>query len=135
MNWNILFDTLLAKTRMILEHGMEVLAVAFIIKPNEPPIIIGLPYKNEKEKLVLYAHVSQKAREENAIGVFLINDTWIRPMGEAIYGQLVLPDGSVSQSTVMPYKRDGGRIVWGPTVHDPASIQKLLPPWKDTKPC
>jgi hypothetical protein len=135
MNWNVLFDTLLAKTRMILENGMEVLATAFILKENEPPIIIGLPYKNEKEKLVLYAHVSQKAREENALGVFLINDTWIRPMGEAIYGQLVLPDGSVSQSTVMPYKRAGGRIVWGPVVHDPPSIQNILPPWTNTKPC
>jgi hypothetical protein len=72
------------------------------------------------------------------VAVFLINDMWIRfgdaewSRHEALYAQMVMPDGSVMKCTTLPYLREpGGPIKWGPPVVSEEALteQNLLPAW------
>jgi hypothetical protein len=86
----------------------------------------------------MYQQVSAEAKQQNAVAVFLINDTWVRFIDhpelkhEALCAQLVMPDASVMKATTMPYvRKPGGPIEWGPTVVTDGDgfEQNILPAW------
>jgi hypothetical protein len=85
----------------------------------------------------MYHRISTEAKLLNAVGVYLVNDIWLSfsdapgDKHEALYAQLVMPDGSVMKSTTIPYVRHGGQIEWGPLAvsEDPTNHQNMLPGW------
>ena len=123
----------------VLEAGQTVLPMAFLIAQDGSWSVFGMAFKDEISKVVMYRHLAETAKKMNAAAAFLINDTWIRfddvpGRHEALYAQLVLPDGSVMQSTTIPYvRKPGGQIEWGPdcTTTSTELAQNLLPPWGD----
>jgi hypothetical protein len=138
MDFDVITAGMLEVTKGILESGRLVVPMAFIISPNGHWKIMGLVFKDQLSKIVMYQQVSAEAKQQNAVAVFLINDTWVRfedqpnIKHEALYAQVVMPDASVMKTTTMPYvRKPGGPIEWGPVVTDnhSQSQQNLLPPW------
>jgi hypothetical protein len=134
------YETILDEARTRLERD-ELPPCAFITTSSS---IAYLPvqFRTDEEKRTAYDGISDIAGQENARSVMLVNDIWLSSPGfdgqpsedpnrrEALLVLVVNPQGQVVKSTMHPYTRLNGKIVWGTEVVSPQiSHQSLLKGW------
>lgn len=68
-------ETMLAKTRMMVEAGEKIMPTAFIIDPDGILEIVGMPFNGAAEKEIAAAFMKKQAMTRRAIVVF-ISDAW-----------------------------------------------------------
>lgn len=138
------FETALKMARTWLETDGVVTPMAFV-ETSTKILAVVLEFETLEQKLCAYSQVSEIAARADAQSVTLVNDSWVgtaefngRPSedpnrSEALVVLLVNPDGRVETTTIHPYSRVNGKILWGTEERGAAVAEQfLLKPWAKT---
>lgn len=60
------------------KRDKQLFPTVMILEPNGKLQVIGTPYRNQQEKVLMMNMVKYTCKKVNAVAVFIINEAWVR---------------------------------------------------------